>query len=271
MGILNVTPDSFSDGGAHLDPAAALDRALAMEAEGADAIDVGAESTRPGSAGVGEGEEWSRLAPVIGSIAKRLRIPVSVDTRKASVAERSLEAGAEIVNDVSMLRFDSGMANVVGKHRAGLILMHSRQEPATMQVAPGYRDLWGEVLAELSAACGAAEEAGVDPSRLLVDPGIGFSKTADHNLSILAGLSRLEALGKPAVVGPSRKSFLGAVLDGAGPTEREFGTAAAVAACAWAGVAFVRVHSVLPMVQVCRTIAAIRSAGAFPLARSQGP
>ena len=269
MGILNVTPDSFSDGGRYLDPSRAVERALQMQEEGADLIDVGGESTRPGSDEVDAGEEWRRLKDVLPRLSASLQVPVSVDTRKSSVAGQALEAGAEIVNDVSMLRYDPRLAQTAARYGAGLILMHSRGYPKTMQDSPAYGDLWAEILSELSAAAALAESAGVAGGKIVVDPGLGFSKSFDDNLKILRELSRLHALGRPALVGASRKSFLGRILDQPA-TGRGVGGAVCVAACALAGVSIVRVHDVKEAVEAARVADAIRGAG-NPVERPQGP
>ena len=257
MGILNVTPDSFSDGGRHLDPEAALARALRMEAEGADLIDVGGESTRPGSAGVPLDEEVRRVIPAIERMAKALRIPISVDTAKAGVAERALAAGASLINDVTALRGDPRMAGVAAKAKARVILMHMRGTPRTMQRRIRYRDVVAEVRAFLQEALARAAAQGIARSRLLVDPGLGFGKTVAHNLALMRSLDRFVSLGVPVVVGPSRKSFIGAVLE-ADIEDRLAGTLACVAQAQRCGVSMVRVHDVKPAVQLIRMLTAIR-------------
>ena len=281
MGILNVTPDSFSDGGRYLDHQAALARALEMVAQGADIIDVGGESTRPGAKPVGEAEELDRVVPVIRALAAEATVPISVDTTKAGVARAALEAGAVIVNDVSALRWDAGMASVVADSGAGVVLMHMLGEPRTMQADPSYADVVEEVGDALAGWAAGAEAAGIGHQRIVIDPGIGFGKTPTHNLALLANLRRLGATrapapagpgpsgrpdahgparrGYPVLVGPSRKSFIGATL-GLDVGERRGATAAAVAWSVAQGAAAVRVHDVLEMVRVVRMTEAIRQA-----------
>lgn len=261
VGILNVTPDSFSDGGAHLDPAAAVERARRMVAEGAGMIDVGGESTRPGAATISASEEAARVIPVIRQLKSELAVPVSVDTRKAGVARRALEAGADVVNDVSALG-DPEMAAVVAGAGAGLVLMHMRGTPATMQQAPAYDDVAAEVRDELAAALDAAVAAGVRRERVVLDPGIGFAKNQDHNLDMLAHLGVLHTLGRPVMLGVSRKAFIGALLGGIPPVERAVGTAAACVAGLLAGVRIFRVHDVGVVREALVVAEAIRAAGA---------
>jgi len=267
MGVLNVTPDSFSDGGAFLDPERAVDRGLEMLAEGADLIDLGAESTRPGGGVYGAGaatvpvaDELGRLLPVLTALRARTEAPLSVDTRKASVARAALAAGADLINDVSALG-DAETGAAVAAAGCPLVLMHSRGDLATMQAAVHYDDLLGEVLAELGAAIERARAAGVAREQLLVDPGIGFGKTTAHNLTLLARLERLADLGLPLVVGASRKSFIGQ-LTGAPPALRLPGSLAAAAWAAAAGAAIVRAHDVAETVQFLRVWEAVRAAAA---------
>jgi dihydropteroate synthase len=243
MGIVNVTPDSFSDGGAFLDPEAAIAHGLRLAAEGADILDVGGESTRPGAAPVPADEERRRVVPVVRGLAARCALPISVDTTKAAVARAALDAGASIVNDVSALRFDPSLGPVVAAAGAALVLMHMQGDPRTMQVEPRYDDLLGEVRGELAAALARAAAAGVDPARTLVDPGIGFGKTLAHNLELLGRLGELAGLGRPILVGPSRKSFIGKIT-GAPPAGRVEGTIAACCLAAARGAHAVRVHDV---------------------------
>jgi len=212
MGVLNVTPDSFSDGGAFLDPDAAVERSVQMAAEGADLIDIGGESTRPGSLGISPEEELRRVLPVVRRVAKRVRLPLSIDTSKAEVADRALDAGAAIVNDVTALRGDPQMARVAARHRAAVILMHMRGTPRTMQKAPRYRDVARAVTEELLAQATQAQAAGIARPRILLDPGLGFGKTVLHNLRLLGALEEFVSLGFPVVIGPSRKSFIGHLL-----------------------------------------------------------
>jgi dihydropteroate synthase len=261
MGILNVTPDSFSDGGKFLDAGAAVARALEMERQGADLLDIGGESTRPGSEGVSAEEELRRILPVLRALRGRLKIPVSIDTQKAVVAEAAVAAGAELINDVSALRADAALAGVARRHRVPLILMHMRGEPRTMQQGPFARDVLRDVTTGLRAAVRRARAAGVRKSHLILDPGIGFGKNYAQNFELLAKLPRLAALGHPLLVGPSRKAFLGATLGTEGrplpPAERVWGTAAAVAAAILGGAHIVRVHDVAEMAQVAHITDAI--------------
>lgn len=258
MGILNITPDSFAET-AHLDRGAALDLALRMQDEGADLLDVGGESTRPGAAPVSAGDELARVLPVIRALAHRLRIPISVDTYKADVARAALGEGATIVNDISGLRYDPALATAVAEERAILVLTHSRGRSASMYADAHYRDVVSEVTAELEESIGRAIECGVARERLIVDPGIGFAKRPPHSYGVLARLPEIAgALGRPVMVGPSRKSFMSDALDNRPAPERDWGTAATVAAAVLAGAHVVRVHAVGPMSQVVRVSEEIR-------------
>jgi len=260
MGIVNVTPDSFADGGRFLDPETACVHARALAAEGADLVDVGAESTRPGAAPISAEEERDRLLPVLERLLKDpLPCPVSVDTHKPEVAEAALALGAHMVNDVTGLAAGPELARVCARHGAGLALVHMRGTPATMQIAPRYADLLGEVQARLAAAVAQAEAAGVPADAICVDPGIGFGKTVTHNLILLRRLRALRALGKPILVGPSRKSFIGALL-GVPPAERLEGTLAACTAAVLAGAHILRVHDVAAVRRAVRVAEAIRDA-----------
>ncbi len=243
MGILNVTPDSFSDGGRFLSPDAAVKRALIMEKEGADIIDVGGESSRPGAEPVPVEEELRRVIPVLERLRGKLRIPISIDTTKAEVAEAALRAGASIVNDISALRFDPAMASVVAEFGAGLVLMHMLGTPKTMQQAPHYEDVVREVREFLAERALYAQSQGIPREAIAVDPGIGFGKTVEHNLELLRRLPELVELGFPVLVGPSRKSFIGAIL-GLGVEERLEGTLAACAVAVVRGADILRVHDV---------------------------
>jgi dihydropteroate synthase len=243
MGILNVTPDSFSDGGRYLDPDRAFARALEMEEEGADIIDVGAESTRPGSARISEAEEKRRLIPVLKRLRGRLAVPISVDTYKAGVAEHALRLGAEIINDPSGLTFDPQLARVVARYDAGLILNHMRGTPETWAKLPPLPDPMAAILHDLEAAVHRAVRAGVDRSRIVVDPGIGFGKRGEQNSEILARLAEMARMKLPVLVGPSRKSFLAQKSE----EETLFATAAAVTAAILGGAHVVRVHDVRQM------------------------
>jgi dihydropteroate synthase len=257
MGILNVTPDSFSDGGAYGSVAEAVARGLEMEAQGAAILDVGGESTRPGSMPVPADEEMRRVIPVIRGLAAKTNAVISIDTTKATVANAATAAGARIVNDTSAFADDPEMAEVVRASGAAVVLMHRRGSPATMQEAPRYDALFDELLAELTGRIAAAEGAGIDRERILVDPGIGFGKRLSDNLALHRHLDRLGVLGRPIVFGPSRKSFIG-TLTGAPPAERAFGTAAAVAAAVLRGAHVVRVHDVKEMRDVVGVAYAIR-------------
>jgi dihydropteroate synthase len=259
MGIVNVTPDSFVDGGQYLEPAAAVRQARTLAAEGADLLDVGAESTRPGSPGVPAEEERARLLPVLERLLDDPPCPVSVDTSKPEVAEAALALGAHMVNDITGLAGGAELARVCAAHGAGLAVMHMRGTPRTMQDDPRYDDLLREVRAGLETAVATAEAAGVAPDSLCVDPGIGFGKTVGHNLTLLKRLDALRPLGKPILVGPSRKSFIGALLD-VPPAERLEGTLAASVMAVMAGAHIVRVHDVAAVRRAVRVAEAIRDA-----------
>jgi dihydropteroate synthase len=252
-GILNVTPDSFSDGGRFLAPEVAVEQALRLVQQGADVLDVGGESTRPGAQEVPVDEEIRRTAPVVRALrAAKVTLPLSIDTRKADVARAALDAGADIVNDVSAGRHDPRLLPLVAERKAGLVVMHMRGEPATMQRAPEYRDVVAEVRAFLADRRDAALAAGVDPTRVWVDPGIGFGKTLEHNLALLQGLESFTSLG-PVRGGASRKSFLGA-LTGRPAPERLLGSLACAARAHHAGVAAVRVHDVAETVELLKVL-----------------
>jgi dihydropteroate synthase len=259
MGILNVTPDSFSDGGLYLDVEAAVAQATALEAAGADIIDVGGDSTRPGSAGISAKEEMRRILPVLRKLRGKIRIPISVDTSKAEVAEAAADEGAEILNDVTGLRNDPGVAQVAQRRKLGLILMHMRGTPQTMQQAPFARDVIRDVTAGLRRSLTKARNAGVVRSRLVIDPGIGFGKSHEQNCEIIQRLPQLAKLGFPIMLGTSRKSFLGTALKRSGETDRIWGTAATVAAGILQGAHIVRVHDVAEMTQVARVADVLRS------------
>jgi dihydropteroate synthase len=262
MGILNITPDSFAEPAPRLDPARAVDDALRMEADGADLVDIGGESTRPGAEPLSAADELARVLPVVRGLAGRLRVPMSIDTYKAEVARAALDAGASIVNDVSGLRYDPGLAHVVAAGGAGLVVMHTRGRPKTMYAEALYEDVIAEVAAELQASIAVAREAGVALSRIAVDPGIGFAKRPEHSYGVLSHLSQLAALlGRPLFVGPSRKSFMREALQGCPTVARDWGTAAAVTAAVLGGAHVVRVHAVAEMVQVVRVAEEIRRHG----------
>lgn len=260
MGILNVTPDSFSDGGRYLDPDAAVARAREMVESGAEILDIGGESTRPGATPATVEEELRRVLPVVERLAASDLI-LSVDTSKAAVAKAALDAGAQIVNDITALRGDPDMAPVVAQYGAGVVLMHMQGTPRTMQKEPSYADVVADIAAFFEERRAAAKDAGIADDRIVFDPGIGFGKTVDHNLTILKRLGEFEALGRPLLLGPSRKRFIGAVL-GTDVDDRLEGTAAAVAAGVLAGAAIVRVHDVKAMSRVARMAEAIRRGAA---------
>ena len=257
MGTLNVTPDSFSDGGQYFDPAAAVGGALKMLAEGADIIDIGAESTRPGSDRVCAAEQIRRIEPVLPEVA-RLDVTVSIDTTLTEVAAFALDAGADIINDVSAGRDDPGILALAARRHAPLILMHMLGQPKTMQEDPHYEDVVAEVRDFLAERLAAAEAAGVPPERCIVDPGIGFGKRLEHNLALLAGVGQLASLGTPVLVGPSRKRFIGELTGQDSPADR---VPASVAACLAAydrGATIFRVHDVGPTRQALRVYQAVR-------------
>lgn len=260
MGIVNVTPDSFSDGGRFLDPDAAIEQGLALVEEGADIVDVGGESTRPGAEPVDADEEIRRTGPVVEALTAKTDVPVSIDTTKAGVARVALEAGAQIVNDVSAGRFDPALLPLASSHGAGLILMHMRGDPRTMQRDPTYPDVVAEVAEFLGERADAAIAAGIPRERILLDPGFGFGKRPEHNLALLANLGMLRGLGHGIVAGTSRKSFIGAMLGDLPVTERLEGTAATVALAVAAGARVVRVHDVRAMVRVVRMTEAVLGA-----------
>jgi dihydropteroate synthase len=245
MGILNVTPDSFSDGGRFLDTASAIERGVAMAARGADVIDIGGESTRPGAAAVPVDEELARVVPVIQALAQKISIPLSIDTSKAEVARRGLAAGAEIINDVTALSGDPGMAKVVRDAGAGVILMHMQGTPQIMQIQPHYADVVAEVVRYLQERLQFAESAGIAPARIALDPGIGFGKTAAHNIELLAHLDQIAQLGRPVCLGVSRKGFVGKLLGDRPVDKRLAGSLAALCyTMARDAVHIIRVHDV---------------------------
>ena len=257
MGILNVTPDSFSDGGLYADATRALEHARNMVTQGADIIDIGGESTRPGANPLTEEEELRRIIPVIERLTSEIAAPVSVDTYKSSVAIKALNAGASIVNDISGLRFSPDMARVVADHGAAVVIMHIKGTPRDMQMNPVYGDVIGEIMDHLEESAAIALKAGIVRNRIMIDPGIGFGKTLEHNLAILERLDEFRALGFPIVLGTSRKRFIGTVLDIAAPKDRIEGSAATVALGIQRGARIVRVHDVGYMTKVARTTDAI--------------
>jgi dihydropteroate synthase len=263
MAVVNVTPDSFADGGVRFDPDSAIAGALRMAAVGADIVDIGGESTRPGAAPLAADEELRRVTPVLEGLRGRLDAPISIDTYKAVVAERALDLGAAIVNDVGALTLDPALAGVVARRRAALILMHHRGRSDRMYDRAVYVDVAAEVAGELAGRVAEAERAGIARDAILVDPGLGFAKRAEHTFEALTRLPALSSLGRPIVVGPSRKSFLTAALGDRPPAERVWGTAAAVAAAVLLGAHVVRVHDVAAMADVVRVADRIRGSARF--------
>ncbi|MFQ5926266.1 MAG: dihydropteroate synthase [Terriglobia bacterium] len=261
MGILNVTPDSFSDGGRYLDPDRAAAHALAMQRAGADLIDIGGESTRPGASPLSAREELERILPVLRRLRRRLHVPISVDTTKAEVAEAALAAGAEMLNDISGLRFDARLATLAKRREVPLILAHSRGTPKTMHKLPPARNIVRAVERGLAWSVKKATAAGLRRGQLILDPGIGFGKTRTQNFELLFHLARLHRLRLPLLIGTSRKMFIGKMLHHALPDNRLWGTAATVAAAILQGVHVVRVHDVTEMVEVARVTDAILRAG----------
>jgi dihydropteroate synthase len=258
MAILNITPDSFAGGGARMDPARALDDALRMIEEGADLLDVGGESTRPGAEPVTAEEELRRVLPVLEGLAGRVRVPISIDTYKSRVAEAALDRGVSIVNDISGLAYEPALGEVAARRRAGLVLMHHRGRSSDMYREAAYDDVVGEVASELSQRIAVAVAAGVARDRVILDPGLGFAKRPEHSIATLAGLGQLAALDRPILVGASRKSFLRAAVGDRPASERLWATAAAVTAAVLSGAHIVRVHDVKEMVDVVRTADRIR-------------
>ena len=257
MGVLNVTPDSFSDGGLYLDAEEAVARALAMERAGADILDIGGESTRPGSKGISAKEELRRILPVLEKLRGHIKIPISVDTSKAEVAEAAADAGAEILNDVTALRADPRLTEIARRRKLPIILMHMRGEPRSMQKKPFARNVMRDVTTGLRRAVATARRAGISKSQIVLDPGIGFGKSGTQNYQLLQKLPEFARMGFPLLVGTSRKGFLGKALGGVPENQRVWGTAATVAASILGGAHIVRVHDVAEMVQVARVADAI--------------
>jgi dihydropteroate synthase len=256
MGVLNVTPDSFSDGGQFLDVDRAVEHGIQMASEGAAIIDIGGESTRPGSASVSEYEQIQRVIPVIDKLSKKIDVPISIDTYKVEVAKAALEAGAAVLNDITAL-VDDHMAELAARYEVPVVLMHMQGTPETMQTKPKYNDVVNEVLEFLLSRAKKAEDFGVPKNRIFIDPGIGFGKTLEHNLLLLRNIDKFVATGYRVLVGTSRKSFIGTLTGKEEPSERIFGTAATVALCAAAGVSIVRVHDVAEMVDVVKVTNAV--------------
>jgi dihydropteroate synthase len=260
MGVINVTPDSFSDGGKALDPSRARDIALAMEAAGADIIDIGAESTRPGAKPVSAAEELARVEPAVKAIAAAIRIPISIDTYKAAVAAAALDHGASIVNDISAFEYDAALGPLVAERGVPAILMHTRGRPEDMYAHAEYGEVVGDVLADLTRSILRAQDYGVPRRQLIVDPGLGFAKRAPQSMRVLAGVERFAELGLPLLVGPSRKSFMAAATGPLSDDDRDWATAAAVTAAVLGGAHILRVHNVEKMVIVVRVADALRLA-----------
>jgi dihydropteroate synthase len=265
MGVLNVTRDSFSDGGLYFDKSSAIKRAIQMVEEGADIIDIGGESTRPGAEPVTVEEELRRTIPVIEALAKEIKVPISIDTYKSEVAEKALEAGASIVNDISGLRFDPEMAKVVSDYKVPVVIMHIKGRPKDMQQNPVYEALVPEIMDYLREGIRLAKESGVSEDKIIIDPGLGFGKTFNQNLEIINNLHEFTLLEKPILIGPSRKAFLGKILGNVSETARLEGTSAAVAISIMNGANIIRVHDIKEMVRVARVADAIKNLG-FPAA-----
>lgn len=256
VGVLNVTPDSFSDGGQHFDLNMAVEHALKMQSDGADIIEVGGESTRPGSERVSVKDELARVIPVLEELKHKLNIPIAVDTYKSQVARAAIESGASIINDISALRFDVEISDVIAETGALLVLMHMRGEPATMQKIEPSEDIFAEIESDLTYAIRHAENRGVKREQIIIDPGIGFGKTLEQNLAIINHLERFNSFNLPLMVGTSRKSFIGRIT-GRPADERLFGTAASVAAAIMRGAHMIRVHDVKEMVEVAQITDAV--------------
>ena len=257
MGILNVTPDSFSDGGQYMDSEVAIARGIELAAQGADIIDIGGESTRPGALDVTAEEEMERVLPIVRGLRHAVSLPLSIDTTKADVARRALDEGADVINDVSALRFDPEMVSLAAREKVPVVLMHMQGHPRTMQVQPQYQDLLKEVCDFLRERVTAVVAAGVAPDAIMIDPGIGFGKNLDHNLTLMRCLAEFKALGRPILVGASRKTFIGMVLQLSAQDRLEGSLAAAVAA-AFGGAHMVRVHDVKETVRALRVVDGIR-------------
>ncbi len=257
MGVLNITPDSFSDGGDYNDLEAAFQRAAALVEAGADILDVGGQSTRPGAKQISPEAELERVIPIIKRIRKHLNVPISVDTTRAEIAQQAVQAGADLVNDISGGTFDAAMLTTVAELEVPIILMHIRGTPETMQQLTDYEDLVGDIIAVLRERIAAAEKAGIARSRLLIDPGIGFGKTAEQNLELLRQLDQFQSLGVPILVGTSRKSFIGKILKQDDPKQRVWGTASTCCAAIAQGADLLRVHDLPEMCEVSRVADAI--------------
>ncbi len=260
MGILNVTPDSFSDGGLFLNEQSAVEQALRMVKEGADIIDIGGESTRPGAAPVSMKEEIKRVVPVITALAMKVRVPISIDTCKAKVADEAVSAGASIINDISGLRFDKRMAKVASKHKVPVVIMHILGAPGNMQNNPVYKALIPEIIDYIREGIDIALKAGVSDDMIIIDPGIGFGKTVEHNLEIINRLDEFNGFEKPILIGPSRKSFIGKLLGDLPVQDRLEGTAASIAIGISKGANIIRVHDIKEMSRVAKIADAVTRA-----------
>lgn len=258
MGILNVTPDSFSDGGLFLNRNRAVAHALRMQDEGADIIDIGGESTRPGAVGISTQEEIRRTSPIIEKIAKKVRVPISIDTYKADVAKAALSSGASFVNDISGLRFDPGMPGLIARKQVPVVIMHIKGTPNNMQKNPSYKSLIPEIMDYLRESIEIARMAGISEDKIIIDPGIGFGKTVSHNFEIIKRLDELTGFEKPILLGPSRKSFIGKTLGDLPAPERIEGTSAATAIGIINGANIIRVHDVEAMVRVAKIADALK-------------
>ncbi len=270
MGIVNVTPDSFSDGGRYFDPGKAISHGIDLAQEGADIIDVGGESTRPGARPLSAREEIERILPVIRGLRRAAPIPISIDTYKADVARAALAEGADMVNDISALRFDAAMAPLIAAEKVPVVLMHMQGAPQTMQQRPRYQNVVQEVREFLQSRIHFALEAGVEADRIIIDPGIGFGKELDHNLALLRGIPTLVSLGRPILVGPSRKTFIGKILE-VGPEGRLEGSLAAAVAAVLAGANMIRTHDVKEARRAIRIADALRFGSASPLTPHASP
>ena len=262
MGVLNITPDSFSDGGVYLKPDKAIAHAKELVAQGADIIDIGGESSRPGAESISPEEELARILPVLRGLLPEIEVPISIDTYKAQVAEAALKLGAHMINDISGLHFDPNMAKTIAQYDVPVVIMHFKGTPKDMQQNPLYESLMGEIIDYLLEGIELAGAAGISPHQIVIDPGIGFGKTVQHNLQILNRLSELKTLGKPIMLGTSRKSFIGKVLD-LPVDQREEGTAASISCAILHGAHIVRVHDVAKMAQVAKLTDAIQQAPAY--------
>lgn len=261
MGILNATPDSFSDGGLYLDKSSAIERAYQIAEEGADIIDIGGESTRPGSEPITVQEELRRTIPVIEAISKNIKIPISIDTYKSEVAKVALDAGASMVNDISGLRFDPKMPEIVSEYKVPVVIMHIKGTPKDMQTNPFYEALIPEIMDYFRMGIKIATQAGISEDKIIIDPGIGFGKTFEHNLEIINNLQEFTLFRKPILIGPSRKAFIGKILGDAPISERLEGTSAVVAISILKGANIIRVHDVKEMVKVAKVTDAIKREG----------